>query len=1553
MQTQTSNTLHNAIMEAGGKDRLPMLAPDKDVPVSEGSTETTTERYMENYKNVSQDIRDQLNAKAEAIQIILTGIDNDIYSTVDAYLKTNLYWEFGKFTSWDGESLESYYSRFYKMMNVLVRNQCDVTNHQVNVQFLLQLQLEWQMFVTLVKQSQELKTVSYHKLYDILKHHQNEVNEIRAERLACTANPLALVAQQKPDKEIDKLMALISLSLKKIYKPTNNNLRTSLNTSRANHDNFLRINRGTGYDNQRICNVVGARETKPKRAMDAAYHKENMLLCKQEEAGFQLNAEQTDWRDETDDEPEDQELKAHYMYMAQIKKVTPDAANDYGPIFDSEPLQKVSNNDNYNMFAIESEPPEQSKSVNDTYPIEQDKHNVIIDSLDMSYDKEQVDQDDDDDLANERDLLASLIEKLKCEIDDNKNRNKFLETSNKALVDKLKGEIEDFKNKSKSLESLNNHFKEANNELSKTNQLMYKDLKKFQAELDRHNDVKYASKVEIDCAKAKGDLMSYKMEFKKSSNEYSRKINDLNQTISKMKKELFAHQETISIMSQQKEAHIKFHKTREDKELDKVIALEKKSRINTDLEKFHLCLKEEIIADLRYFNSLELEVDSLKCQLETQKTQFLNEIDQLSREYYYADHMNAILSVYTKLDEVTNLQCDYLETLEKCECLEKELSKSKMMSKSFEPLHKHAINLELDLQQCQEKIKNDTSFKENQSKEFRKEHEQYFEIQDLKAQLQDKGIAISELKKLIEKLKGKSMETKFEKSSIIRQPNAFKSQRPSILGKPTIFSDSIERKDYSKSKSVTKNNVSNNFSKPITAHILPPNKKSILKNTNVLAQGMYKIHTEPTQTRTRQLPHDFRKTNKRVSFSTGVIPPTSVSKPKLKSNRKEDRVMLNNSQGQKQDVEDHRRNVKFSKNKTSVTACNDSLNAKTLNVNFVCVMCGKCVLNDNHDKCVLHSLNGVNSRTKIPMVVTISTREPKRIVNPSVATPLRRTIALESTNQKPRHTTKKLYEHVTKTCSWWYPKFTPPGYKWKPKSQKKLRSTVSNTTLYPNSFAARSVKFRNDQIAPILSYGDLVQGTVTIKKVYYVEGLNHNLISIGQFCDADLEVAFRKSTCYIRDLNGNDLLTGPKTKHLKFSLISSGLSKADFMLKDGENLDKMKEKGDACIFVGYSTQSRAYRVFNKRTRVIVETIHVNFDELPQMALDNVCSDIVPQCQRTEGVDFEESFAPVARLEAVWLFITYVAHKSFTVYQMDVKTTFLYGPLKEEVYINQPDGFFDPYHPNKVYRLKKALYGLNQAPRAWYDELSNFLVSKGFSKGSIDPTLFITKHEEDILFVQIYVDDIIFGSTNSKRSKQFEKLMHNKFEMSMMGELKFFLGIQIHQSPRGIFINQAKYAQEILIKHGMTSCDSIDIVHATCYCARYQAELIEKHLTVVKRIFRYLKDTIHMGLRYSKDTGFELTAFLDSDHAGCLNSLEAEYVSLSTCCAQVLWLRTQLTDYGFHFDKIPMYCNSKATIAISCNPVQDYRTKFIDVRYHFIKEKVEKGIVELFFVRTEY
>ncbi|GJZ61628.1 retrovirus-related pol polyprotein from transposon TNT 1-94 [Tanacetum coccineum] len=329
---------------------------EKTVPVAEGSSETTTERLKQ----------------GESINV--------------QNLETNLYWEFGKFTSRDGESLESYYSRFYKMMNELVKNQCHVTNHQVNVQFLLQLQPECQRFVTLVKQSTSVVQKSGIQCY--------------------------------------------------------------------NYKEYGHVSREC---------------QKPKRVKDAAYHKEKMLLCQQEEAGV------------------------------------------------------TNTNDNYNVFAMENEHPEQPESSNHIYLAKQGDTKITIDSLDICYNRDQDDQDDTDDLDQERDLLASLIQKLKCEIDDNKNRNKILESSNKALVDK------------------------------------WKDLKKFQAELDKYNDVNYASKVEINCAKAKGDLMSYKIDFEKSSNAYTEN-KELNQMILDMTKELLhpSRKPSSIMITKQKSLRISF-----------------------------------------------------------------------------------------------------------------------------------------------------------------------------------------------------------------------------------------------------------------------------------------------------------------------------------------------------------------------------------------------------------------------------------------------------------------------------------------------------------------------------------------------------------------------------------------------------------------------------------------------------------------------------------------------------------------------------------------------------------------------------------------------------------------------------------------------------------------------------------------------------------------------------------------------------------------------------------------------------------------------------------
>nr|GFB01006.1 retrovirus-related Pol polyprotein from transposon TNT 1-94 [Tanacetum cinerariifolium] len=196
-------------------------------------------------------------------------------------------------------------------------------------------------------------------------------------------------------------------------------------------------------------------------------------------------------------------------------------------------------------------------------------------------------------------------------------------------------------------------------------------------------------------------------------------------------------------------------------------------------------------------------------------------------------------------------------------------------------------------------------------------------------------------------------------------------------------------------------------------------------------------------------------------------------------------------------------------------------------------------------------------------------------------------------------------------------------------------------------------------------------------------------------------------------------------------------------------------------------------------------------------------------RQEEGIDFEESFAPVARLEAIRIFLVYAAQKNIVVYQMDVKTTFLNGNWREEVYVRQPDRFVDQDNPSYVYKLKKALYGLKQALRAWYDMLSSFLISQDFSKGSVDLTLFICRNGNDLLLVQIYVDDIIFATSTPELCDLFANLMCSKFKMSMMGKILFFLGLQISQSPRGIFINQSKYALESLKKYGFESCDPVD------------------------------------------------------------------------------------------------------------------------------------------------
>ncbi|XP_052627806.1 uncharacterized protein LOC128134289 [Lactuca sativa] len=299
--------------------------------------------------------------------------------------------------------------------------------------------------------------------------------------------------------------------------------------------------------------------------------------------------------------------------------------------------------------------------------------------------------------------------------------------------------------------------------------------------------------------------------------------------------------------------------------------------------------------------------------------------------------------------------------------------------------------------------------------------------------------------------------------------------------------------------------------------------------------------------------------------------------------------------------------------------------------------------------------------------------------------------------------------------------------------------------------------------------------------------------------------------------------------------------------------------------------------------------------------------VVKGYSQQEGIDYDETYAPVARIEAIRIFLAYAAHKNFKVFQMDVKCAFLHGEIDREVYIQQPPGFEDPKFPDHSFKLQKAVYGLKQAPRAWYATLSTFLEESGFKRGSIDQTLFRKIFNKHLLIVQIYVDDIIFGSTDESLSVKFADLMKSKFEMSMIGEMTTFLGLQIKQSTDGIFINQENYVKNLLTRFSMDKSNTAktpmafgykidadlngkpvdqkryrgmigsllyliasrpDIMFSTCVCARYQANPMESHVVAVKRIFKYLKGTPKLSLWYPAKSDFQLNAFTDSDYGGC-------------------------------------------------------------------------------------
>nr|GEY13317.1 hypothetical protein [Tanacetum cinerariifolium] len=577
------------------------------------------------------------------------------------------------------------------------------------------------------------------------------------------------------------------------------------------------------------------------------------------------------------------------------------------------------------------------------------------------------------------------------------------------------------------------------------------------------------------------------------------------------------------------------------------------------------------------------------------------------------------------------------------------------------------------------------------------------------------------------------------------------------------------------------------------------------------------------------------------------------------------------------------------------------------------------------------------------------------------------------------------------------------------------------------------------------------------------------------------------TTCYIQ----NRSIVGLHYGKTPYKLLHNKLLDLSFLhvfgalcypTNDNENLGKLQPKADIGIFIGYAPTKKAFRIYNRRIRRIVKTIHVDFDELTAMASEQsssrptlheithvtISSGLVPKptsstpfvppsrnerdmlfqplfdelLALTPSVDTPapEVIAPLAeviplehvestgspssttvdqdapspsksqttpetqppvnphdveednhdikvahmgndplfgmpipevasdqssstdsthiikamqeelnefeRLEvwelvprpdkvmvitlkwiykAIRIFLAYVAHKNMVVYQMEVKTAFLNGNLREKVYVSQPNGFVDPDNPNNMYKLKKALY-VKQAPRAWYDKLSSFLISQDFSKGSVDPTMFIRINGNDLLLVHIYVDDIIFAASTPELCDIFAKIMCSKFKMSMMGKISFFLGLQISQSPRGIFINQSKYALESLNKYDFESCDPVD----TPMVEKSKLDEDKEGKAIDLSHYRAFADADYAGCQDTcrstsgslKFLGDRLISWSSKRQKSvAISSTKAEYIALSGWCALILWMRSQLTDYGLGFNKIPMYCDNNSAITLCYNNVQ--------------------------------
>nr|GEV43663.1 hypothetical protein [Tanacetum cinerariifolium] len=977
---------------------------------------------------------------------------------------------------------------------------------------------------------------------------------------------------------MQKNLSLISKYIKKIYKPTNNNLRTSSNSKNKNVDTtpwYKNDNESGQFGNQKTMNVVGA--------------KENL--------------------GNTNEEIDEQELEAHYSYMEKIQEVpTADTCTN------SEPLELVQNDDGYNVFANDLQHFEQSESFSNTFLVKTDNSNVIPDSLDMCNDNIQNDQNDvesDDGHV----VLANLIANLKLNDDESKKIQKIKET--------------------------------------------------------KHNTCSGIKRTEFEKYKA----------FNDRTVDYEKFERKLNETLGQLAQKDIEIKEEIVDSAWIKHSKDQFRAlTAKDMEIltqTCLMPLAIKTQNNSFI--FVHELKQEMHADLKYVESLEKEIDEL-------------EFDKASQTYALAE-----------------LQCLYVHKVKECDCLAQKLSK-----------------------QTESVSKNDKVWNEQASNVFQKEREQYIEIQDLKAQLQDKNIAISELKKLIEKGKGKSVETNFDKPFDVRQPNAQRIPKPSVLGKLAPFSNSLERRYFPKKKSVPKTNV-----------------------------------------------------------SEGVNHKTNVSRPQHRSNQLQDKVLPNNSQVKvkKTQVEEHPRIPSISNKMKSVTACKESLNSRTSNANAVCATCNKGLVDSSHFAYVAKMLNDVNARTKKPNIVQLilfivdsgctkhmtgnlkllcnfvekflgfTTSKVSITISSQLVSFVMRIWRLLSRNLHVLLETFR--DQICSSCEMSKEKRSSFKSKAVPSSKGRLNLhymdlcgpiwvasingkkyilvILDDYSRYTWTLFLRSkdetpkvlkeflTMIQRNLQAPVITVGT-DKGTEFLNKTlnafFKEERIDHQTSTART--PKQNGVVERQNHADVPSQQELDLLFGPlydeffnagsnpRDKQPTTNIQPTSAPSTPTYVHAEENNDNQAEEEhlpddeftnpfyhpleqvcrnpsrpvqtrrqlaidlEMCMFA-LTVWELVDKPFGKMV-IRLEWLWKNKKDEDQTIIRNKARLIAKGYAQQECIDFEESFSPVARLEVVRIFVAYAAHKSFPIYQMDVKTAFLNGPLKEEVYVAQPDGFVDPDHP---------------------------------------------------------------------------------------------------------------------------------------------------------------------------------------------------------------------------------------------------------------------------------